>query len=137
MLEQRPKRILIAEDDPMVRELLATRLGLAGYHTTSVRDGPSAIELVVRSDPDGVILDLNLPKMDGLEVLEALRKEVLPRRPRVMVVTARNAPDDVRRALSLGAVDYLAKPFDDRMLLARTARLMTVRRTRSVVSLDV
>jgi CheY-like chemotaxis protein len=137
MLEQRPKRILIAEDDPMVRELLTTRLGLAGYHATSVRDGPSVIELVVRSDPDGVILDLNLPIMDGFEVLEALQKEVLPRRPRVMVVTARNAPDDVRRCLSLGAVDYLAKPFDDRMLLARTARLMTVRRPRSVVSLDI
>jgi two-component system OmpR family response regulator len=117
-------RILVVDDDPAVRELLTTRLALAGYLTYQARDGQEAVQAVYSWRPTAMILDINMPVLDGFGVLEKLQAGGGLRGLRVMVLTARNQGPDVRRALDLGALDFLAKPFDDAHFLARTRRLL-------------
>jgi two-component system OmpR family response regulator len=128
MAEPAP-RILVVEDDPMMRELITTRLALAGYETFQARNGHEALEKVASIRPAAMILDINMPELDGFRVLETLRATGGVERVRIMVMTARNQTADVRRAVSLGARDFMTKPFDDARFLARVARLM--RRTSS------
>jgi DNA-binding response OmpR family regulator len=118
------RRILVAEDDLGVRELILARLAVAGYDTHSARNGRDAMDRAHTLKPDGIVLDINMPVMDGFEVLEALRAEWLLKKIPVLVLTARHAEDDVRRAVSLGAKDFLTKPFNDGQLIARVARLV-------------
>lgn len=126
-LEGRKARIFVAEDDRGVLDLVVTRLMLAGYETAYGRDGWEAIAGIQQTRPAAIVLDINMPKLDGFGVLDILgRKPDLASIP-VMVLTARNAPGDVQRALALGARDFLAKPFDDALLLARIARLLRPR----------
>lgn len=117
-------RILVAEDDAGVRELIRTRLTAAGYDTHTAVDGLEAIKRIRYLMPDGVVLDINMPGMDGFGVLEVIRSDVKLRHVRVLVLTARHAAEDVKRALSLGAKDFLTKPFNDGQLTARVARLL-------------
>jgi DNA-binding response OmpR family regulator len=124
MFDSKGAKILIVEDDPSVLDLLTTRLELAGYRTTCAKDGYRALEALNGVQPDAIVLDLNMPNLDGFGVLAALNKRPLDKQPPVLVLTARNAVDDVRRCLSLGAKDYLAKPFKDAQFLARVARLL-------------
>lgn len=119
----RPPRILLAEDDSAIHDLIVMRLGLAGYHTLSARDGCEALALMRRARPDAVVLDINMPGLDGFAVLDSMSRSPLLAPIPVLVLTARHAAEDVRRAIKLGASDYLAKPFDDTRLLARVARL--------------
>jgi DNA-binding response OmpR family regulator len=116
-------RILIAEDDPGVRQLIRTRLELAGYEAHTARNGREAIDRVRSLRPHAMVLDINMPEMDGFEVLEALPTCLVGRIP-VLVLTARHASEDVRRAIGLGAKDYLTKPFNETQLLARVARIL-------------
>lgn len=105
-------------------DLVTTRLSLAGYDTIHGRDGFEALDGIHATRPDVIILDVNMPRMDGFAVLGHIKKSHAVAHIPVMMLTARNAPDDVRRALALGASDYLAKPFSDAQLLARLARLL-------------
>lgn len=123
----RSPRIFIAEDDRNVLELLTTRLGLAGYETSFGRDGWEALEGIHSTRPAAIVLDVNMPRLDGFGVLRHLKKSPAVAGIPVMMLTARNAPDDIRQALAQGAKDYLAKPFNDAMLLARIARLLRPR----------
>jgi two-component system OmpR family response regulator len=92
--------------------------------THQARDGQEAIKAVYNWRPTAMILDINMPELDGFGVLEKLQAGGGLRGLRVMVLTARNQPQDVRRAIALGAHDFLAKPFDDSQFLARTRRLL-------------
>lgn len=118
------RRILIAEDEPAVLELVVTRLSLTGYVTFQARDGQEALRRLFEVAPAALILDINMPKVDGFEVLSHMRDRGLTREIGVMVLTARNRPEDVCKAIALGARDFLAKPFKDAQLLSRTARLV-------------
>ncbi len=120
-------RIVVAEDDEGILELVVTRLDLAGYQTFIARDGYRALEAIYTNTPHGVVLDIGMPNLDGFGVLRTLRANPKYRATPVMMLTARKDTDDVRLAMSLGAKDYLAKPFKDAQLLARVARLTTVR----------
>lgn len=126
-LEARRRRIFIAEDDRNLLELLTTRLTLAGYETVFGRDGWEALDGIHSTHPAAIILDVNMPRLDGFGVLRHLRKSPSVASIPVMMLTARNAPGDIKEALALGARDYLAKPFNDAMLLARVARLLRPR----------
>ena len=126
--ERRGPQLLVAEDDPAVLELLSTRLELAGYSLTYARDGAEALSRLREGRPAAVLLDIGMPVMDGWEVLAALRRSETLKEVPVMVITARNSPEDVKKAIGLGARDFLAKPFDDRQLAARVARLVRGRR---------
>jgi DNA-binding response OmpR family regulator len=125
MSRERQQRIVIAEDDEGIRELLTIRLELAGYHTLPARNGVEALEIIQNMDPHGLVLDIGMPILDGFGVLEALRMR--PKKLAILVLTARHAKEDVRRAIGLGASDYVAKPFDDAELLKRVARMLKVK----------
>lgn len=115
-------RILLVEDTEPLAEALAALLSGAGYAMDVVHDGPSAEALSRAERYDLVILDLNLPQMDGLEVLRAMRARGDP--AAVMILTARSAPEDRVRGLDLGADDYLTKPFDISEFEARVRSLL-------------
>ena len=117
-------RIVIAEDDPMVLELITTRLELAGFQTFSARNGSEALSRIIHVRPDGLVLDINMPILDGFQVLERIRTGNANHRPPTLVLTARNRPEDVKRAIELGARDFISKPFKDDQLIARVTRLV-------------
>lgn len=125
--ETQTRRILIAEDDRDVLDLIRVRLGVAGYQVAYERDGLAALKSIGLTHPDAVILDVNMPELDGFEVLRALKLAPATATIPVMMLTARNAPEDVQKAIRLGAKDFLAKPFDDVNLLRRVARLFARR----------
>ena len=126
-------RILIAEDDPMVLELITTRLELAGYQTFAARNGGEALSRLGDVRPDGLVLDINMPVLDGFQVLSHLRSTGAIRRTPTLVLTARNRPEDVKKAIELGARDFIAKPFQDEQLIARVGRLVRKARPPSVI----
>jgi two-component system OmpR family response regulator len=115
-------RILIAEDDHGIRDLIRTRLEIAGYEVHLARTGREAVTSVKGLKPRAMVLDINMPELDGFGVLTELKAENigLP----VLLLTARHTTDDVRRAIGLGAKDYLTKPFSEAQLLARVTPLL-------------
>ncbi len=119
-LRETARKMLVVDDDAAIRELVSTRLALAGYVTFTARNGIEAMSRLNERRYDGMILDLNMPMSDGYDVLKKTTKA----RPPTLVLTARHNADDVREAIRLGARDYLTKPFDDQQLLKRVARLM-------------
>lgn len=116
--------ILVVEDDEFIRELVVTRLSLAGYRTAAARDGMAGLAQARTMRPSAIILDINMPHMSGLQVLSQLALDNGLRTIPVLMLTARGAVGDVQEALRGGAKDYLTKPFDDQMLLKRVARLL-------------
>ena len=125
-------RVFIAEDNPAILALIITRLEIAGYRTSSARDGASALHIIKSSLPTAVILDVNMPKLDGFNVLRAMRSHGASSRIPVLMLTARKSAEDVKMARSYGANDYLVRPFDDRQLLDRVGRLIRLRRSADV-----
>lgn len=117
-------RVLVVEDDAPIRQLIRTRLRLADYDVHIARNGKEALRRIHELRPDAMVLDINMPELDGFGVLQAMREDRSSPRPATMVLTARDAEEDVRRALMLGAKDYLTKPFNETQLLARVSRLL-------------
>ena len=111
------ERILIVEDDESLVDGLVMNLEMEGYSVSVALDGREAVEAIRREKPDLVLLDVMLPELNGFEVLSALRRDN-PELP-VVMLSARDQPDDIVIGLDLGADDYVTKPFDLRMLLAR------------------
>jgi two-component system OmpR family response regulator len=133
MAEQRIPRIFVAEDDDSILDLLITRLSIAGYHTSHERDGLAALEAIRRAPPNACILDVNMPRLDGFQLLKRLRADPMTAHVPVLILTARRGTDDIKTAIRLGATDYLSKPFSDEQLLARVARLLRKRNEPSKV----
>lgn len=115
-------RILLVEDDLPLSDALTTLLLRAGYAVDAVHDGRAAEAAAAADAFDLVVLDLNLPGLDGLSVLRAIRGR--RNGAAVMILTARGSPEDRVRGLDLGADDYLTKPFDVREFEARVRSLM-------------
>ena len=121
------KRIFVAEDDPSILELVILRLEIAGYRTGFARDGASALQQIRYATPAAVILDVNMPKLDGFSVLRAMRAHPPSARTPVLMLTARKSAADIKMARDYGADDYIVKPFDDQRLLARVDRMLRSR----------
>ena len=116
-------RILIVDDEPNIRDLLTTSLRFAGFAVRAVGNGAQAISAVLEEEPDLIILDVMLPRVDGLAMLADLRQRQVQSNVLVFSATgSRNA----ERARLLGAAGYLSKPFDLEELLDRV-RLLTRR----------
>lgn len=115
--------ILLADDDPDVMRILDSQLRGAGYRPKLAFDGAEALATIERDQPRVLVLDLMMPKLSGFDILTRLQSASFPR-PRVVVLSARGREDDVTRAFSLGADDYVTKPFNPQELLARIARLL-------------
>ena len=122
------KKILIVEDEQNIVDILAFNLHREGYETLEAMDGATGLELALANDPDLILLDLMLPKMDGFEVCRRLREA--GRTTPVIMLTAREEETDKVLGLELGADDYITKPFSMRELLARIKA--NIRRTAMV-----
>ena len=126
------KRILVIEDDPVIA--LSLRLKLArdgGFEVQTAHDGAAGLRLALDRPPDLVLLDVNLPGMDGFEVCRHLRKEPATAATPVIMLTARIGESDRVAGLDLGADDYITKPFSPKEALARV-RAVLRRSDRSV-----
>jgi DNA-binding response OmpR family regulator len=124
MADVEPATILVADDDPDILELVAFRLEQAGHVTIRARDGEEALELARRQTPALCVLDVLMPKLNGFEVLRALREEDATKTVPVIMLTASVQDRDVARGFEVGADDYMRKPFNPRELLARVEALL-------------
>ena len=119
------KRILIVEDEKNIVDILSFNLGREGYDTLEAYDGETGLKLALEENPDLILLDLMLPKMDGFDVCRAVREK--NRSTPIIMLTAREEESDKVFGLELGADDYITKPFSMRELLARIK--VNIRRT--------
>jgi DNA-binding response OmpR family regulator len=112
--------VLVADDEVHTTIMLARIFEREGYQVQSVNDGVSALDAAQKLRPDLILLDIQMPRMNGFEVLSALRENPITAGiPTIMITAKARQPSDVAHGLSLGADDYLQKPFDPRELLAR------------------
>jgi DNA-binding response OmpR family regulator len=119
--EMARKKILVVDDEPKVCDLIKAYLDKDGYEVTLAGDGRSAVEKARTQKPDLIVLDLNLPEMDGIEAFRAIRTfSDVP----VIMVTARDDEVDKIVGLQLGADDYVTKPFSPRELSARVGAVL-------------
>jgi len=114
-------KVLLVDDDLDLLTVTGFALQQAGFLVVTAHDGPAALEVFRREQPDVAVLDINMPRMNGFELAQKLREQ--SRIPLVML-TARGEEADVVRALGLGADDYLTKPFSPKILLARVKALL-------------
>ena len=116
-------RILVVDDEPDVLLMLRMSLEDEGYDVVLAPDGQAGLERMAEQRPDLVLLDLMMPVLDGWAVLERKRRDGddTP----VLVLSAKSDPDDIDRALALGAVDYVGKPFDLDRLMALVASVLS------------
>ncbi|KJK56822.1 response regulator transcription factor [Saccharothrix sp. ST-888] len=115
-------RVLVVDDEPALRDALESSLAFEGYDVTTATDGYEALDAVDRDRPDLVLLDIMMPRMDGLTAVRRMRArgDTAP----VLMLTARDAVGDRVTGLDVGADDYLAKPFELDELLARVRALL-------------
>ena len=117
------QRVLVADDDPQMRRLIRSVLQRDGFEVVEAGDGLDALELVEKGGVDLVILDVEMPRLDGLGVLEELRAQVRTACLPVIILTAQHGETE-EKALDLGASDYLSKPVQTRSLLARVRAVL-------------
>ena len=130
----RDPRVLVVEDDDEIAQVLQRSLRLDGYDVRIAGDGEAALDQAAAYNPDLVILDLGLPKLDGIEVARRLRAaDDVP----ILMLTARDAVESRVEGLDSGADDYLVKPFERQELLARLRALLRRRPPRGAASLTV
>ena len=111
------KKILVVEDERNIVDILTFNLQREGYDTLEALDGAAGLRLALEQDPDLILLDLMLPKLDGFQVCRTLREQ--GRATPIIMLTAREEETDKVLGLELGADDYITKPFSMRELLAR------------------
>lgn len=116
------KSVLIADDDSLLIKLLEFKFERKGYQATCVEDGVAALEYARTVPPDVIVLDGMMPGMDGFEVLRQLKELPETRDIPVIMLTARKQEKDVVTGLSLGATDYLVKPFSPDELIIRVEK---------------
>lgn len=113
------KRILVVEDDRDINELIRYNLEREGFDVLSLFDGAEVLEVASTRRPDLILLDLMLPEVDGLEICRQLKGEDKTKDIPVIMITAKGTEADIVIGLSIGADDYLPKPFSPQVLLAR------------------
>ena len=118
-----PKKILLADDEADIVTLVSARLKAGGYEVISATDGEAALKLAKEQDPDLVILDVMMPKLDGYKVCRLLKFDSRYKGIPVMMLTARTQPEDIQLATECGADAYMTKPLDSKAFLAKIAEL--------------
>src|SRR5215469_7187703 len=122
-----PPQILVVDDNPTNRDILETRLKASGYTVIQAGDGEEALAVALESRPDLLLLDVMMPKLDGIEVCRRLKSDPsLPFIP-IILVTAKSDTKDVVAGLDAGADEYLTKPVDQKALVARVAAFLRLK----------
>jgi DNA-binding response OmpR family regulator len=121
--------ILIADDDPDIRDLVAFKLEQAGFDITTVDNGPDALVAARDSAPDLVVLDVMMPGMSGIDVCRELRSRDSTSGLPIILLTARAQENDVEVGFGAGADDYVIKPFSPRELVSRVEAVLARTRT--------
>jgi DNA-binding response OmpR family regulator len=116
-------RILVADDDPQMRRLIGSVLQREGFEVAEAGDGLDALEVIDRGGIDLLILDIDMPRLDGLGVMEELRAQMRTASLPVIMLTAHHGESE-EKALDLGAQDYLTKPVQTRSLVARVRAVL-------------
>lgn len=115
------RKVLIADDDPHIREVVCFALGRAGFETVEAADGGAALEAVSRDKPDLVVLDVLMPELDGVEVCRVIRQSSsIP----ILFLSSKDEEVDRVVGLEIGGDDYVTKPFSPRELVARVKALL-------------
>jgi DNA-binding response OmpR family regulator len=129
--------VLVADDDEDIVQLVVLRLGRSGYDVVSATDGESAVELAMARCPDLVVIDVAMPRLDGLEITRILRARDETASIPILLLTARTRDIDVELGLAAGADDYVTKPFSPELLAQRVAALLQIaaQKTRPVQGL--
>ncbi|HEY7252005.1 MAG TPA: response regulator, partial [Methylomirabilota bacterium] len=128
-----PPRILIVDDTPANVHILQTRLAAHGYDIVTASDGEEALAAVLAAQPDLILLDVMMPKLDGFEVCRRLRADTaLPFIP-IIMVTAKSDPKDVVAGLEAGGDEYLTKPVDQAALVARVKSMLRIKQLHDTV----
>lgn len=118
--------VLVADDDEDILQLVVLRLGRSGYDVISATDGEAAVELAQARRPDLVVVDVAMPRLDGLEITRILRARDETASIPILLLTARTRDVDVELGLSAGADDYVTKPFSPELLAQRVATLLQI-----------
>ncbi len=115
----RPTRVLVVDDDPVILELLRINFEIEGYEVLPASDGEQGLAKARDEDPDVVLCDIMMPRLDGIELLTRLRDDPCTAHLPVVLLSAKAQKAEVDRGLSMGAADYVTKPFDPLELLDR------------------
>ncbi|MBO0830269.1 MAG: response regulator [Streptosporangiales bacterium] len=126
-MEQRAGRVLVVDDDPVIRQLIAVNLELEGFEVVEAEDGEDGIAKAIESRPDVVTLDVMTPRMDGWVAALRLRGDPRTSDVRIVIVTARAQRSDQERGRQVGVDAYICKPFDPQELIDVVARLVRER----------
>jgi adenylate cyclase len=122
-----PARILIVDDNEDNREIIRTRLATQGYDLLEAADGEEALAVAKEHQPDLILLDVMMPKLDGIEVCRRLKSDTTLPFTTIILVTARADSNDVVRGLEAGADEYLTKPVDQTALVARVSSMLRLK----------
>jgi DNA-binding response OmpR family regulator len=117
-------RVLVVDDDPVIQKLLKVNFEMEGYEVLSAADGAEGLDQAKSGNPDVIILDVMMPKMNGLEVLAALKADTDTDTIPVILLSAKAQAGDVQAGLDRGANAYVTKPFDPLDLLDRVGTLI-------------
>jgi DNA-binding response OmpR family regulator len=123
------RAILVAEDDPDIRDLVALKLAQAGHHVNAVDNGVAALAAARDEHPDLAILDVMMPGMSGIDVCRELRSDPTTAHIPIILLTARAQEGDVEIGFGVGADDYVIKPFSPRELVSRVEAVLARART--------
>ena len=116
--------ILVVDDDPVIQKLLAVNFEMEGYRVITASDGEEALEQVAAEHPGVVVLDVMMPKLDGIEVTRRIKADPGTRSTPVLLLSAKAQAKDIAIGMEAGADAYLTKPFEPLDLLERVAALL-------------
>lgn len=119
-----PHKVLVVEDDPSISALLTKALQNNGYTVVNASDGEAALVLCVEERPDVILLDVNLPKLDGFSVAKRLKGVQSLKGIPIIFLTAKDRPADMIQGIQAGAKHYLTKPFKIEELMSKVSKLV-------------
>src|ERR1700759_2952025 len=122
-----PPRILIVDDNETNRDIIRTRLAIHGFDLLEAADGEAAVASAQQNQPDLVLLDIMMPKLDGIEVCRRLKADPALPFIAIILITARAGSEDVAAGLDAGADEYLTKPVDQVALVARVKSMLRLK----------
>lgn len=119
------KKILIVDDEPNILLSLEFIISRAGFTVRTAEDGEQALQKSISWSPDLILLDINMPKLDGFEVCQRLRENPIFDKTKIVFLTAKGRQVEKEKGLALGADDYISKPFSNQLVIDTVEKLLT------------